>query len=125
VILDNLGSHRAKAVRRTIRDAGVGLVFLPKYSPDLNPIEQVFAKFKNPAAKGGSAKLRGRLPSLRSNPHPIPARRMRRIHQERRICVNLPQWNRRPKRKTHTNQKTLRASGPAVAMNYRLQHARV
>ena len=68
MILDNVGSHKAKAVRRTIRDAGVGLVFLRKYSPDLNPIEQVFAKFKKPAAKGGSAKLRGRLPSLRSNP---------------------------------------------------------
>ena len=46
VILDNLGSHKGKAVRRAIRDIGARLVFLPKYSPDLNPIEQVFAKFK-------------------------------------------------------------------------------
>ena len=46
VILDNLGSHKAKAIRRAIRDVGARLVFLPKYSPDLNPIEQVFAKFK-------------------------------------------------------------------------------
>jgi transposase len=46
VILDNLGSHKGKAVRRVIRDVGARLVFLPKYSPDLNPIEQVFAKFK-------------------------------------------------------------------------------
>ena len=46
VILDNLGSHKGKAVRRTIRNVGARLVFLPKYSPDLNPIEQVFAKFK-------------------------------------------------------------------------------
>ena len=45
-ILDNLGSHKAKAIRRAIRDVGARLVFLPKYSPDLNPIEQVFAKFK-------------------------------------------------------------------------------
>jgi putative transposase len=44
VILDNLGSHKGKAVRRAIRDVGARLVFLPKYSPDLNPIEQVFAK---------------------------------------------------------------------------------
>jgi transposase len=43
VILDNLGSHKGKAVRRAIRDVGARLVFLPKYSPDLNPIEQVFA----------------------------------------------------------------------------------
>ena len=47
VILDNLGSHKGKAVRKAIRDVGARLVFLPKYSPDLNPIEQVFAKLKH------------------------------------------------------------------------------
>src|SRR6202023_2439368 len=47
VILDNLGSHKGKAVRRLIRSAGAKLFFLPKYSPDLNPIEQVFAKLKH------------------------------------------------------------------------------
>ena len=46
VILDNLGSHKSKAVRRAVRAVGARLVFLPKYSPDLNPIEQVFAKLK-------------------------------------------------------------------------------
>jgi putative transposase len=46
VILDNLGSHKGKAVRKAIRAVGARLVFLPKYSPDLNPIEQLFAKFK-------------------------------------------------------------------------------
>ena len=44
--MDNLGSHKAKAVRQFIRAAGAKL-FLPKYSPDLNPIEQVFAKIKH------------------------------------------------------------------------------
>ena len=47
VVLDNLGSHRSKAVRQLIRSAGAKLFFLPKYSPDLNPIEQVFAKLKH------------------------------------------------------------------------------
>ena len=46
VILDNLGSHKGKAVRRAVRAAGARLLFLPPYSPDLNPIEQVFAKLK-------------------------------------------------------------------------------
>jgi transposase len=46
VVIDNLGSHKAKAVRRAIRAAGAKLFFLPPYSPDLNPIEQVFAKLK-------------------------------------------------------------------------------
>jgi transposase len=46
VVMDNLGSHKGKAVRRAIREAGAHLIFLPPYSPDLNPIEQVFAKLK-------------------------------------------------------------------------------
>jgi transposase len=46
VVLDNLGSHKGKAVRRAVRDVGARLLFLPKYSPDLNPIEQLFAKLK-------------------------------------------------------------------------------
>ena len=46
VVLDNLGSHRGQAVRRAIRDAGAHRLLLPPYSPDLNPIEQVFAKLK-------------------------------------------------------------------------------
>jgi transposase len=46
VVIDNLGSHKGKSVRRAIRAAGAKLFFLPPYSPDLNPIEQVFAKLK-------------------------------------------------------------------------------
>lgn len=46
VIIDNLGSHKALAVRRALRAVGAKLFFLPPYSPDLNPIEQVFAKLK-------------------------------------------------------------------------------
>jgi len=47
VVMDNLGSHKSAALRRTIRDAGARLWFLPPYSPDLNPIEQAFAKIKH------------------------------------------------------------------------------
>jgi transposase len=47
VVMDNLGSHKSKAVRNAIRQAGAHLLFLPKYSPDLNPIEQLFAKLKH------------------------------------------------------------------------------
>ena len=46
VVVDNLGSHKGKAVRRALRTSGAHLFFLPPYSPDLNPIEQVFAKLK-------------------------------------------------------------------------------
>jgi transposase len=46
VVMDNLGSHKGKAVRDAIRSVGARRLFLPAYSPDLNPIEQVFAKLK-------------------------------------------------------------------------------
>ena len=47
VVLDNLGSHKGAAARAAIRAAGAHLLFLPPYSPDLNPIEQLFAKLKH------------------------------------------------------------------------------
>jgi transposase len=47
VVIDNLGSHKGRAVRAAIRGAGAHLIFLPPDSPDLNPIEQVFAKLKH------------------------------------------------------------------------------
>jgi len=47
VIRDNRGSHKGAAVRLAIRKVGARLIFLPKYSPDLNPIEQFFAKLKH------------------------------------------------------------------------------
>lgn len=57
VIMDNLGSHKSLAVRRAIRAAGAKLLFLPPYSPDLNPIEQVFAKLKTLLRKAGERTL--------------------------------------------------------------------
>jgi transposase len=46
VVMDNLSSHKAAAVRRAIKAAGAKLIFLPPYSPDLNPIEQAFSQLK-------------------------------------------------------------------------------
>ena len=47
VIMDNLGSHKSAAIRQLLRAAGARLWFLPPYSPDLNPIEQTFAKIRH------------------------------------------------------------------------------
>ncbi len=47
VIMAKIGSHTSHAVRHAIRAAGARLLFLPKYSADLNPIEQFFAKLKH------------------------------------------------------------------------------
>lgn len=64
VIMDNLGSHRGKAVRKAIRQAGARLLFLPKYSPDLNPIEQVFSKLKHMLRKAQARSYDGLLEAI-------------------------------------------------------------
>jgi transposase len=46
VVMDNLSSHKGPAVRRAIEAASASLLYLPPYSPDFNPIENVFAKLK-------------------------------------------------------------------------------
>jgi len=57
VIMDNLGSHKGAAVRRTIENIGAHLLYLPPYSPDLNPIEQLFAKLKALLRKAATRSL--------------------------------------------------------------------
>lgn len=57
VVMDNLGSHKSVAVRRAIRAAGAKLFFLPAYSPDLNPIEQMFAKLKTLLRKADTSSV--------------------------------------------------------------------
>ena len=55
VIMDNLSSHKAPAVRAAIEAAGAELMFLPPYSPDFNPIEMAFSKLKPTSEKPPSA----------------------------------------------------------------------
>jgi transposase len=57
VVADNLGSHKVAGVREAIEAQGASTLFLPSYSPDLNPIEQLFAKLK--------ALIRGLAPRTR------------------------------------------------------------
>jgi transposase len=61
VIMDNLGSHKGGIIRGLIRAAGARLFFLPPYSPDLNPIEQVFAKLKTLLRKAEERTIDGVL----------------------------------------------------------------
>jgi transposase len=51
VVLDNLNSHKVAGVREAIEAVGAAIVYLPPYSPDFNPIEQVFSKVKNEMRK--------------------------------------------------------------------------
>jgi transposase len=54
VVMDYLGAHRPKRIRDLIEARGAELVSVPSYSPDLNPIEQVFSKIKNILRKLGA-----------------------------------------------------------------------
>jgi len=54
VVMDNLGAHQPDRVRELIEARGAELVFVPSYSPDLNPIEQAFSKIKNILRKLGA-----------------------------------------------------------------------
>ena len=57
VVLDNLSSHKGREINRAIRRSGAHLLFLPQYSPDLNPIEQVFAKLKTMLRKANARSI--------------------------------------------------------------------
>ena len=54
VVLDGLGAHRPKRIRELIEARGADLVFLPSYSPDMNPIEEAFSKVKALVRKEGA-----------------------------------------------------------------------
>ncbi len=54
VVMDNLPAHKVAGIREAIRAAGAGVLYLPPYSPDLNPIEQAFAKLKALLRKAGA-----------------------------------------------------------------------
>ena len=80
VIMDNLGLHKSSAVRRAIRAAGARLFFLPKYSPDLNPIQQFFAKLKHWLRKAAK-----QTTDAVSHPRYRHISRVRKLLRKRRI----------------------------------------
>ena len=90
VIMDNLGSHKRQAIRRAIRAAGAKLLFLPAYSPDLNPIEQVFAKLEDAPAQARRAH-RSKPPGTASASllDAFTPAGMRQLLQKLRICFSL------------------------------------
>ncbi len=59
VVLDNLGAHKVEGVREAIEAAGAALLHLPPYSPDFNPIEQLFAKLKALLRKAAERSVEG------------------------------------------------------------------
>jgi transposase len=65
VVMDNLGAHKGERVRELIQSKGCKLLYLPPYSPDLNPIEEAFAKVKALLRRAGARAREARILSTR------------------------------------------------------------
>jgi transposase len=89
VVIDNLASHKSKAVRGAIRAAGAKFFFLPPYSPHLNPIEQVYRKAEGDAPQGPGTYRRQPMAPHRPPVDGLSTTRMRQLLQKRRLCFNL------------------------------------
>ena len=87
--MDDLGSRKAIAVRQALRAVGAKLFFLPPYSPDLNPIEQVFAKLKTLLRKAEPRTVDATSDTLDPHPSEVLANRVRCLHPKRRIRFHV------------------------------------
>ena len=86
VVMDNLSVHKSKRVKRLIEEAGAKLLFLPPYSPDMNPIEEAFSKLKAALRKAG-ARTRE---ALRRGDRPSPRHDHPRRHPRLLLRLRLP-----------------------------------
>src|SRR5438477_1846767 len=82
VVMDNLAAHKMAGIEEAIAAAGANLLYLPPYSPDLNPIEQFFAKLKALLRKA-AAHQRGSMANRRPAPPPSSAPR---VPEQSRQC---------------------------------------
>src|SRR5215210_3623094 len=64
VVVDNLSAHKSERARELIKQRGCQLLYLPPYSPDLNPIEQAFSKIKGALRKAGARTREGLIEAL-------------------------------------------------------------
>ena len=134
VVMDNLGSHKGQAVRRLIRTAGGKLFFLPRYSPDLNPIEQVFAKLKTLLRKTDPRSIEDTWRGIGNLLDRFTPQQCANLSRQRRLCFNLtgscsspPQagcWcsrpERRPDRRLIVLGKTSRVTPSGSDLGYRI-----
>ena len=81
VVMDNLAAHKVLGVRHLIEGAGAKLLYLPPYSPDLNPIELAFSKPQGPPQRRSRAIRRSPLDPHRPPPRRLLTRRVRQLLQ--------------------------------------------
>jgi len=87
VILDNLGSHKSKAVRQMIKAAGARLWYLP-YSPDLNKIEQAFSKIEHWMRQAQKRTIEDTWRHIGHLVQDNPTLRMRQLLRQCWLCFN-------------------------------------
>jgi transposase len=89
VVLDNLAAHKVAGVRQAIAAAGAAILYLPPYSPDLNPIEQAVRQAEGALAQGRGAHQGRTLAGHRPPPRQRVVRRMRELPQPLRLWFYL------------------------------------
>ena len=89
VVMDNLGSHKGRAIRAAIRAAKAKLFFLPAYSPDLNPIEQAFAKMKTLLRKADARTIEQTWRTIGALLDCFTPTECANYFKKRRICFSL------------------------------------
>lgn len=89
VVADNLPAHKVAGICDCLEDAGMGLLYLPPYSPDFNPIEQVFAKLKKLLRRMAPPILRRHLRRPQDHPRKVQTQRVRKSSLPCRLCAIL------------------------------------
>ena len=89
VVMDNLSAHKVAGVTAAIEAVGAKVLYLPPYSPDLNPIETVFSKFKNAFEKSGPADRRSALEDVWRADRFLRGERVPKSHPPLRLPLHL------------------------------------
>jgi hypothetical protein len=89
VILDNLTAHKVSGVKEAIEAVGAKVMYLPQYSPDLNPIEEVFSKLKALLRKAAERTNPAPPPHDRCAPRRGQPSRMQQLFRACGICLHL------------------------------------
>ena len=85
--MDNLAAHKVAGIREAIEARGAELRYLPPYSPDLNPIEQAFAKLKALLRKAAERTVDGLWTAIGKLLDLLPARRVRQLPRQLRLST--------------------------------------
>ncbi len=87
VIMDNLAAHKVQGVRQAIEAKGAELRYLPPYSPDLNPIEQAFAKLKALLRTAAGRTIDGLCTTIAELLHCFSPAEGKKLHRECGLCA--------------------------------------